>query len=96
MEMVLVYHDADTDRVQDSGEVYMEAAYDALGRRIQTVHKPQGGSPVTTRYVYDGQNVLVEYDGADQPLRWYVNGPTYIDERVSIHDAASDSEWWCP
>ena len=52
----------------------------------------EGSVPKTTHYYYDGQNIWAEYDGSGTLLRYYVHGPTYIDERVLMHDEASDSE----
>ena len=43
--------------------------YDALGRRIEVA----AGAAVT-RYVYDGSNVLLEYDGANALATSYVTG----------------------
>ena len=34
--------------------------YDGLGRRIEKVANGQ-----TTRYIYDGEDILLEYDGAN-------------------------------
>ncbi|MBN1345110.1 MAG: hypothetical protein JXQ73_20615, partial [Phycisphaerae bacterium] len=50
--------------------------FDALGRRIAKT-----ADSVTTLDLYSGQNVLAEYDATPQRLRYYVHGPTYIDER---------------
>ncbi len=36
---------------------------------------PFGGSAATTRFGYDGQDRVVEYDGAGSVLRRYVHGP---------------------
>jgi RHS repeat-associated protein len=52
--------------------------YDALGRRAS---KTINGT--VTRYVYDGDRVIAEYDGAGQLLRKYIYG-TGIDEPVLI------------
>jgi|GEM_PF-7097066 len=58
--------------------------YDALGRRIVA---SIGGE--TTRYYYDGQNVVEERDAAENRLRYHVNGSQYIDERVCTYTDAT-------
>jgi len=60
-------------------------AYDALGRRVQQVRDGR-----TTRFCYDGQRVLAEYDGAGALLRYSVDGPTYVDEHLLIHEHGRD------
>lgn len=73
---------------------YEEYVYDALGRRIaRIVHVPGGGQEVT-HYYYDGQNVILETDGNEDPQRYYVHGPTYIDERLVMHDAVTEDEYY--
>lgn len=67
--------------------------YDALGRRIQ-VKKGPNPSPTVTRCYYDGQNVIGEFDETDALQRSFVHGPTYIDERILIHDEASDDDYY--
>lgn len=55
--------------------------YDDLGRRIEkTVH----GSPdITTKYLYDGDQVICEYDNYNRLMRKFVYG-TGIDEAVRM------------
>ena len=48
--------------------------YDALGRRIE---KDVDG--VITRYVYDGEDILLEFDGTNTQIAKYTHGPG-IDE----------------
>jgi len=59
-----------------------------VGRRIsRTVY----GSPdVTTKYCYDGDQVIAEYDGSDNLLRKFVYGPG-IDEPICIIDVADSN-----
>jgi RHS repeat-associated protein len=52
--------------------------YDGLGRRIEKV-----GNGQTRRYVYDGEDILLEYDGANVLLARYTHGPG-IDEPVAM------------
>lgn len=54
--------------------------YDALGRRIE---KDVDGT--ITRYVYDLEDILVEYDGKNIAIRAYTHGPG-IDEPLSLRD----------
>lgn len=60
-------------------------SYDYMGRRIsKTVY----GSPdVTTKYCYDGDQVIAEYDGSDNLLRKFIFGPG-IDEPILMIDVA--------
>jgi len=67
-----VFDDQDHDGEQDDpGTEPMLAAfvYDALGRRIE-----QQIDGETTRFYYDGQNVVAEYDESDAVERYYVHG----------------------
>lgn len=45
-------------------------AYDPLGRLTETVK-----SPATTRFLYDGADLIGEYNGANAVQRRYVHGP---------------------
>ena len=51
--------------------------YDGLGRRIEKVANGQ-----TTRYIYDGEDILLEYNGANVLQARYTHGPG-IDEPLS-------------
>ena len=51
--------------------------YDGLGRRIEKI-----GNGITRRYVYDGEDILLEYDGANVVQARYTHGPG-IDEPLS-------------
>jgi YD repeat-containing protein len=44
--------------------------YDGLGRRIEKVANGQ-----TKRYIYDGEDILLEYDGVNALLARYTHGP---------------------
>ena len=59
--------------------------YDALGRRVEQVKDSQ-----TTRFYYDGENVVAEYDDTDTLQRYYVHGPTYVDEHLLIREHDRD------
>lgn len=73
-------YDAENRLVSASGTKSATLSYDPLGRLLQT----SGGSAGTTRFLYDGDRLIAEYDGigtlkrryvhgltADEPLLWY-------------------------
>jgi RHS repeat-associated protein len=57
--------------------------YDGLGRRIEKVANGQ-----TKRYVYDGEDILLEYDGANVLQARYTHGPG-IDEPIAVTKAGA-------
>ena len=57
--------------------------YDGLGRRIEKVANGQ-----TKRYVYDGEDILLEYDGANALQARYTHGPG-IDEPIAVTKGSS-------
>ena len=59
--------------------------YDQGGRRIEK--KVDG---YTTRYLYDGGNVIAEYDSNNNLLRKYIHGPR-VDEPVCMIDVADSN-----
>ena len=61
----------------------IDYSYDPLGRRItKTV------DTVETSYLYDGDQVIMEYDGSGQMIRRYVYGPG-IDEPICMKTGAA-------
>lgn len=63
--------------------------YDFAGRRVK---KTVYGSPdVVTKYCYDGDHVIAEYNGGDNLLRKFVYGPG-IDEPICLIDVDGQSE----
>ncbi|MDH4188518.1 MAG: hypothetical protein OEV08_16145, partial [Nitrospira sp.] len=56
--------------------------YDGLGRRIQKTLSTQS-SALSTAYVYDGEDILLEYDGANVLQARYTHGPG-IDEPIAV------------
>ena len=63
--------------------------YDPLGRLYETV----GSSTGTTRFLYDGDNLVAEYDGSGNLLRRYVHGvgvdqPLVWFEGSTVSDSA--------
>ena len=57
--------------------------YDGLGRRIEKVANGQ-----TKRYVYDGEDILLEYDGSNVLQVRYTHGPG-IDEPIAVTKGGS-------
>ncbi len=57
--------------------------YDGLGRRIEKVANGQ-----TKRYIYDGEDILLEYDGANVLQARYTHGPG-IDEPIAVTKGAT-------
>jgi YD repeat-containing protein len=67
-------------------------AYDPFGKRIsKTIVQDQIGTdctapntcPRTTNYVYDGQNIIAEYDQSNNVTASYTHGPS-IDEPLAV------------
>ena len=65
-----------------SGATNATLAYDPLGRLWQV-----SGGAGTTRFVYDGDRLVAEYNGAGSLLRRYVHGPG-VDEPVVWYEGA--------
>ena len=92
-----VFQDTNANGVYNEGvdTLLVEYAYDALARRIEKADYTVAESPpLTTRYVYDGQNVIEEINTNGTLERYYINGPTYIDERILIHDADTAKDYY--
>ena len=73
-----------------------EYRYDAMGRRIEYIDHTRG---TTTRYYYDGSNVIAEYDYTEPGgtptetlARTYYHGSQYIDERAVMRDHTASDE----
>jgi RHS repeat-associated protein len=65
--------------------------YDPLNRLYQTA----GGTPGTTRFAYDGLDLIAEYDGANALKRRYVHGPG-VDEPLVWYEGTgtTDRRWY--
>jgi RHS repeat-associated protein len=63
-------YDAENRLVSASGAKNAALAYDPLGHLWQVT-----GDGLTTRFVYDGDRLLSEYNGAGTLLRSYAHGP---------------------
>ena len=57
--------------------------YDGLGRRIEKVANGQ-----TKRYIYDGEDIFLEYDGVNVLQARYTHGPG-IDEPIAVTKGGS-------
>ncbi|ULA61804.1 MAG: hypothetical protein LZF60_380016 [Nitrospira sp.] len=57
--------------------------YDGLGRRIEKVANGQ-----TSRYIYDGEDILLEYNGSNVLQARYTHGPG-IDEPLAVTKGGS-------
>ena len=77
-------YDSENRLLSVAGSASLTLAYDPLGRLRETV----APSPaVTTRFLYDDEALLAEYDGAGTVLRRYVHGPG-TDEPVVWYEGA--------
>lgn len=72
-------YDAESRLTATSGGHSVQYTYDAASRRIR---KNVDGR--ITQYVYDGDQVITEYDGAGTLLRTFVYGPG-IDEPICLY-----------
>jgi len=70
-------YDAENHLVSASGAKTATLAYDPLGR----LWKTSDGTPANTKFVYDGDRLLEEYDGNGVRMRVYVHGAG-VDEPV--------------
>ena len=66
--------------------VTVTLAYDPLGRLETTA-----ASGATTRFLYSGDNLVAEYDGAGNLLRRYVPGPG-VDEPLVWYEGAGTAD----
>ena len=69
--------------VRDSGAISM--ASDAEGRLRQTVITAPAAT--TRNQLYDGVDMVADYDGADVLMRRYVHGPG-VDEPLVVYEGA--------
>ena len=86
------YYDSEnrlTDVNDSADDPIASYLYDYRGRRIQrTIH---GTPDVVTKYAYDGDQVIAEYDGSGTLLRKFIYGPG-IDEPICMVDVADANE----
>jgi RHS repeat-associated protein len=82
-EPVSVAYDFRTRMIEHRASTVTRFAYDYFGRRIEKTADATG-SPVRTRYYYDGWQEIEEQNGAtNSTLATYVFG-SYIDEAISM------------
>ena len=62
-------------------------AYDAEGRLRQTVINLPTPSTTTRNQLYDGVNLVADYDGTDILMRRYIHGPG-VDEPLVVYEGA--------
>ena len=80
-------YDIENRLVSASGSTTASLRYDPLGRLYETA----GGSAGTTRFLYDGDELVAEYDGAGSILRRYVHGPGSDDPLAWFEGASVDA-----
>ncbi len=68
-------YDTENRLVSASGAKTAALRYDPMGRLYETVGTTTG----TTRFLYDGDELIAEYDSAGTLLRRYVHGPSDDD-----------------
>ncbi|MBX9898746.1 MAG: hypothetical protein K2Y17_12820 [Qipengyuania sp.] len=66
-----------------SGQLKAQLRYDPLGQLYETTNYVNGVSQGPTRYLYDGDALVAEYDGAGAMLQRHVHGP----------NAGTDDRW---
>ncbi len=76
-------YDAENRLISVSGDKSASLTYDPLGRLWQVV---SGGT--VRQYVYDGDALVMEYNGSDQVQRRYVHG-TSVDQPEFWYEGAS-------
>ena len=67
----------------------MQYGYDAFGRRVRRT-APDG---TVTRYLYDGDDLLMELDGAGNPIREYTYYPG-VDRPHSVRISATGAVYY--
>jgi RHS repeat-associated protein len=75
-------------RIDYPDETYSGYKYDVLGRRIEKRDRTSSIS----RYLYDGQNFIMEYDGNNDLVASYVQG-LGIDEPIGVY-RAGEGYWY--
>lgn len=70
-----------------TGTITASLSYDPLGRLYET----SVGATAITRFLYDGDELVAEYDSADTVLRRYVHGTTSDDPLVWYEGSAVGS-----
>jgi RHS repeat-associated protein len=74
-------YDVENRLVSASGAKNATMVYDPLGRLAQT----SGSAAGVTQFLYDGDKLIAEYNGAGTLLKRYVHGPG-TDEPVAVYE----------
>ena len=68
----------------------VDYGYDVFDRRIKKVvdnDGPGSGAPITSRFVYDGSDIVLQFDGANNLTHRYLHGPAVdqilADEQIN-------------
>jgi RHS repeat-associated protein len=80
-------YDTENRLISASGSKTAALRYDPMGRLYETVGTVNGGT-VTTRFLYDGDELVAEYDSAGNMLKRYVHGPS-DDDPLLWYEGAS-------
>lgn len=80
-------YDIENRLVLASGTTSASLRYDPLGRLYETA----GGAAGTTRFLYDGDELVAEYGGSGTMLRRYVHGSGNDDPMAWFEGASVDS-----
>lgn len=72
-----------SENLLKTGPASATLGYDSLGRLYQTV-----GGGVTTRFEYDGVDLIAEYNGSNAVQRRYVHGPG-IDNPIAWYEGSA-------
>ncbi|WP_162251676.1 RHS repeat domain-containing protein [Caulobacter sp. Root1472] len=78
-------YDVENRLTSASGATTATLSYDPLGRLYQTAGASGAG---TTRFLYDGDELVAEYDGAGALLRRYVHGSA-VDDPIVWYEGPS-------
>ncbi len=66
-------------------------AYDYAGNRIEKSVASSAGTSIT-RFLYEGQKMLAEYDGGNTLIRWFQQGPG-IDEPIAAKESTGQQTY---
>lgn len=82
-------YDVENRLVSASGTKNSTLRYDSLGRLYETV-----GDGATTRFLYDGDELVAEYNGTGTLLRRYVHGKNVDDPVVWYEGTGTGTPRW--
>jgi RHS repeat-associated protein len=83
----------------DSSNRLKSATPNGGGTAVNLTYDPasrlyQAAGTATTRFLYDGADIIAEYDGANALLRRYVHGPGTDEPLVQYDGAGTSSKKW--